>query len=136
MSTWVQHISGTGKKWRIGIYGRNYRTDSAYWAVGEGRDEFRLPKSEYRECEGPEEWEDVTDKCELLMGVDGYPGLCYEGRRIAERGDCRISKVQLWKIKRFDYQEPSMVGAEFRYPPIPASETATQWAFIIEKRKP
>jgi hypothetical protein len=45
---WIQHISGQGQKWEL--------VSDWHWHNG-----FHfLPKSEYVDCEPPEEWEDVT----------------------------------------------------------------------------
>lgn len=64
---WVQHISGEGEKWEVS--GRLYNSaNEADWQViakNEKDDHHYLPKSEYRLCDPPEVWEDVTDQCEI-----------------------------------------------------------------------
>lgn len=54
---WVQHISGQGEKWEV----CSLSTD-VDWAVSGKRvgTVHHLPKSEYRICDPPEEWRDVT----------------------------------------------------------------------------
>jgi hypothetical protein len=60
---WVQHISGQGEKWEVV---QDYPTTSQWGVkVGKGFAAYYhwLPKSEYRLCEPPEVWVDVTDQC-------------------------------------------------------------------------
>lgn len=49
MKNYVQHISGQGEKWPIV---GTYHPSCDYW-LGEGA--VMLPKSEYKECDPPEE---------------------------------------------------------------------------------
>lgn len=64
---WVQHISGQGEKWLV-VYGG----DPIDWMVlckaTDGERNRALPKSEYRLCDPPEVWRDVTGECR----VDDY----------------------------------------------------------------
>jgi len=72
MKQYVQHISGTGRVFRV-------LDDSGFcWKVNLSSLECDcwLPKSEYRLCEPPQEWEDVTDE---------YTVIC--GRMIAHNGE-------------------------------------------------
>lgn len=64
---WVQHISGQGNKWEVND---NVRCDGT-WGVYAGpadrhghRELFYLPASEYRLCEPPVEWRDITEQVE------------------------------------------------------------------------
>ena len=54
---WVQHVSGMGEKWEV-----KDDEDKSWWVttLGQRHIAYRLPKSEYRLCEPPERWEDVT----------------------------------------------------------------------------
>lgn len=54
---YVQHISGQGKAWETVV---EY-PDA--WSVMNER--HVLPKSEYRLCEPPVVWKDVTEECEV-----------------------------------------------------------------------
>ena len=65
---WVQHISGQGQKWEVtgGLDKQDIFWECYYEKPSH---HFDLPKSEYRECEPPEKWEDVTDRC--CISCDG-----------------------------------------------------------------
>lgn len=56
VTRYVQHISGQGEKWEV------KKEDGYTWCVNNNRLLCHVPKSEYRLCEPPEEWEDVTMK--------------------------------------------------------------------------
>jgi hypothetical protein len=62
MAKWVCHISGQGAKWEVfeeGL-GENDPYWDHIWTIHQPhRATLVLPKSEYKECEGPEEWERV-----------------------------------------------------------------------------
>ena len=59
---YVQHISGQGEKWEV-LSDNCHETE---WRVKARTHEFYhdIPKSEYRLCESPEEWEDVSGSYE------------------------------------------------------------------------
>lgn len=61
---WVCHISGQGEKWLV-VYGG----DPIDWMVlckaTDGERNRALPKSEYRLCDPPEVWRDVSSECEV-----------------------------------------------------------------------
>jgi hypothetical protein len=69
MSKWVQHISGQGEKWEVRECAYN-KDGHADWCVesqhgGHGIEQWHyLPKSEFRECDPPERWRDVTAELE------------------------------------------------------------------------
>jgi hypothetical protein len=83
MKQYVQHISGQGKKWEV------HTEYPDYWLVYTGLDHpvcFVYPKSEYRLCEPPEEWEDVTDEYTVNGGrVISYNGEGYQCIRSSDR---------------------------------------------------
>ena len=60
MAKWDRHISGQGEKWEV----NEKYTECGEWCVIAKDDGVKakihwLPKSEYKECEPPEEWEKV-----------------------------------------------------------------------------
>ncbi|MDH5738707.1 MAG: hypothetical protein OEY77_00110 [Nitrospira sp.] len=82
---WVQHMSGKGEKWMVWsgteqpgwMYpGCQVDADREWCVCGSGSvvPSHLLPKSEYRLCAPPEEWEDVTAKYKHMDGED-YVGL-------------------------------------------------------------
>lgn len=66
---WVEHISGQGKKWEV------YEEHFNAWGIfllKPGVTDYRLPKSEYRLCDPPEQWEKVE------VGIRGsHSGILY-----------------------------------------------------------
>jgi hypothetical protein len=116
---WVCHISGQGQKWRVreSPYNKEVHEDWLVDSAATLRDPMQsrteryhwLPKSEYKECEGPEEWEDVTWQYETNGRVIGPPG--HQSFQVIKTSD-RIRKV--------------IVNAGLE---------AEGWAFIIERRK-
>lgn len=73
---WVQHISGQGEKWEVvdarppGLQNDFRPMEPHEWIVRArvGSDQyvnrwFALPKSEYRLCDPPEVWRDITEQC-------------------------------------------------------------------------
>lgn len=103
---WVQHISGQGEKWLV-VYGG----DPIDWMVlckaTDGERNRALPKSEYRLCEPPEVWRDVTEECVVICGVV----LSHQGADVNAADGYRLRKVHLW-----------------------TQDDGRQWAFIIEQK--
>lgn len=64
MKQYVQHISGQGEKWEV-----VFVDELEYEVVAKSGNDGNhwLPTSEYRLCDPPEEWEDVTED------VQAYP---------------------------------------------------------------
>lgn len=67
---WVQHVSGKGEKWELTDDGRLCNEDPTHpcwvvWREGERTNIYMLPKSEYRLCDPPEVWVDVTEDCKV-----------------------------------------------------------------------
>ena len=77
-----------------------------------------LPKSEYRLCETPERWVDVTESCEACdrEGIGDQFVLRLKGEIVLYTNPC--APFRLRKI---------------RYT---ASPTEHGWAFIVERREP
>ncbi len=123
MSQWVQHISGQGEKHRVSIL------DMPDWAYAvdvptvTGTRQWYLPKSEYRLCEPPEQWVDVTAECEAdeYSNPNGrFISIIHNRQRnvLAEPlehlpGVFRLRKIQL----------PKYLGAH-------------DWSFIVERKQP
>ena len=115
---WVQHMSGKGEKWLLISGPLITRTPTILddeWAVckdnrNTAKGYLILPKSEYRLCEPPEVWVDVTAECEV--GVHG--AIFHNGRPTVGHEGYRRRKAQLYK------QAPSLLPV---------------WAFIVEKKR-
>lgn len=128
---WVQHISGQGEKWEVENSEHNY---PHLWRVKDHQDKNPqsnscawLPKSEYRLCDPPEQWEEVTGKCGVFRWSWGkhHPdhnddGAFYISHSYTVVNDrCyRIRKVQLRTL-----DSDPVLGHQL------------VWAFIVERRK-
>lgn len=108
---WVQHISGQGEKWEV-----EYEHKDIWQVSFVGPVSCYLPKSEFRLCTPPEEWEDVTGECSLVTeavgGGTGYVWVSHNGLRLY------TDTYRLRKVNLYDKDQASM-----------------QWAFIVERRK-
>ena len=127
MSQWVQHISGKGEKWEvvkdntsIGWMREGCEPQREFeWCVYVDRSGMKLPahllpKSEYRLCDPPEEWEDVTGTVEESPTPGNY------------------------KCGHIDIVGVTGAGKDYRLTKmlLEHGPTATQrWAFIVERRK-
>lgn len=95
---YVQHVSGQGQKWALE---EHQGTKWASWVAAHtepGGGMLYLPKSEYRICDPPEVWRDVTERCEitqtgLLRMVNDDKTHTY----INEDYGYRFLKTGLWK---------------------------------------
>ena len=121
MTRYVQHLSGQGAKWEV-LVPPDY-PDSVDWAVRDpSRGPRYLPKSEYRLCEPPERWVDVTTACDwheyrrFLNHMHGDVGFS-----IFEPGGYLNEHYRLRKIH---------VG-----PPDNRLGWPYDWAFLIERRR-
>lgn len=116
---WVQHISGQGEKWEV------WKEVDLFWNVYQkliGGPTLYFPKSEYRPCDPPEEWEDVTEECEGESVTNDRVRIMHNGENILRQAqEHRIRKVQV------------------NFPAVGHAPTGTParcgWAFIIERRK-
>lgn len=77
---YVQHISGQGEKWALHhdyTQANSHPEATAYVVENKtlGYTERRLPRCEYRLCEPPVVWKDVTEECEI--DEDGV--ICHRG---------------------------------------------------------
>lgn len=102
---WVQHISGQGEKWEV------LSEESRHWRTKDGDIFMWLPKSEYRLCDPPEMWKDVTEFVQVVSRGE-YSNLVYNGENVrVDNGGYRLRKVRLW-----------------------TQDDERQWAFIVEKK--
>jgi hypothetical protein len=110
---YVIHISGQGEKWEV------LRDNSIGYVVNCGghHSACTLPKSEYRLCESPERWVDVTADCAFIPDSTAAE-FCLEVQGKESFTGYRLRKVQV-------YGSPN-----------DARRDDPQWAFIIEKREP
>lgn len=105
---WVQHISGQGEKWKI-LFDNPYQ-----WVAKNTQSTLGyhlLPKSEYRLCDTPQVWRDVTEECV----VNEYGSIQHNG--INTMCDCgyRRRKVQ------------ALIDEK-------SGEVVRQWVFIVEQK--
>lgn len=109
---YVCHISGQGEKWEV--FNDPCDPDDIDWQVKsrEGNNCHYLPKSEYRLCDPPEVWRDVTETVKLggKLSCLLYDNL---GRSLSISNGYRLRKVQVFNGD----------GA-----------TRSIWAFIVEQQ--
>lgn len=84
---YVQHISGQGAKWRV-VFERS--DEWAVWIPGR-KGMHDIPVSEYRLCEPPVVWKDVTEECEV--NESGW--ITHHDRLTTQDNGYRRRKVQL-----------------------------------------
>jgi hypothetical protein len=123
---WVQHISGQGEKWEVISNGDLKRLEwIVYPSTGptdDYKEWFYLPKSEYRLCDPPEVWKDVTEKCEIgtaiirqvNIGEETWHAIYHKGQNVMWPGH----GYQLRKVQVFNGD-----GA-----------TRSMWAFVVERK--
>lgn len=116
---WVQHISGQGEKHRVSEssgYDNVWRIETA----ADGAD-YYLPKSEYRLCDPPTVWKDISGECgvavcEVTGGLEDIVreiDIVHGGRLIRDGVGYRVRKIQL---DREYINEP-------------------EWVFIVEQQE-
>lgn len=95
MKKYVQHISGQGNKWEVlgdQINGWKVRVPEGL-AMGAGT---WFPKSEYRPCDPPEEWEDVTGECregETLFHISPVSLITHKSGHLMKNEGFRVRKI-------------------------------------------
>ena len=109
MSTqYVQHNSGTGAKWPVSADLNRWAWE--VYASDGAKVVMQVPKSEYRLCEPPERWVDVTAWC-----VEHGTFIRYRETTIGSLPDgYRLRKIPVFHSRPED----------------------STWAFIVEKREP
>lgn len=117
---WVQHISGQGEKWLV-VYGG----DPIDWMVlckaTDGERNRALPKSEYRLCEPPEVWRDVSEG----VTEKDTQNVCWWYWE-HEKED--VLAVHISKGYRLRKVQALIDGK--------SGEVVKQWAFIVEQKEP
>jgi len=122
MTRYVQHVSGQGKKWRLASTTYNDRAQHDWSVEGEFTEENHyLPKSEYRLCEPPERWREITESCQTVNRIGAEQGSMLEDQHVViariERG-YRLRKVQFWRpLEQLDRIQRA------------------DWAFIVEQEE-
>jgi hypothetical protein len=117
---WVCHISGQGEKWEVSEW------DNKCWITEQGTgmhsDKYFLPKSEYRLCEPPEVWRDVTGECELLRV--GYTG---EWTTLVHRHANSVQEIIIGSPNHI------VSGYRLRKVHLWTQDDGRKWAFIVEQ---
>lgn len=119
MKRYVQHISGQGEKWEVvgddssgewGVQAKDVRVVfNTRW----------LPKSEYRLCDPPEKWVDVTGGVEIRGGISKQTGRATE---FVYHGDAHLADL--------------VCGGNYRLRKISWQNRIddTEYGFIVEKK--
>ena len=109
---WVQHISGQGEKYPVYVGADEYT-----WTIQKEDHWLHIPKSEYRLCDPPERWVDVTEECKVspLAGSE------------LSHGDMKIYLPMGYRLRK--------VEAYFTEQDRTRGITTAQHAFIVERRK-
>jgi len=112
---YVQHISGQGEKWEV-----HHKGPHDYQVSGANAIHY-LPKSEYRLCEPPERWVDVTEECEAnnrcVLSIHHIGKVCTSGG---------TTYPNIYRLRK--------VPVYFAEPDRTKGVTIEQWAFIVEKK--
>lgn len=128
---WVCHISGQGEKWRVSEEKRpawmaeGHRvTDREWLVVGvAGFAAHLLPKSEYRLCEPPEVWTDVTIECVFMEKQEQiWHQLSHSSVVVLGHGATNL--YEGYRLRKV----PVCTGEGYKHEP------TKQWAFIVEKK--
>lgn len=111
MKKYVQHISGQGKKWELRECRYNENNNKETWVINDG---MELPRSEFKPCDPPEEWEDVTDACEIdsysnaagefysILHLGGLHLISADGK--PRGGDCNVMyKKYGYRLRKIDH---------------------------------
>ncbi len=124
-SQWVQHISGQGRRWLV------VRESSMRWMVKPNDPEYMsdldLPKEEYRLCEPPEQWVDVTSEVTLAdagrdLNHDFDAGRDLNHDRCQWRAVPMYNGESLYRLRKVELKN--------------ASTGAWQPAFLVERKQP
>lgn len=106
---YVCHISGQGEKWEVGSeYQESWRIHTNAYSP-----DLYLPKSEYRICDPPEVWRDVTELCEISRTGD----VIRDGKFVLGSKGYRFRKVEV-----------NLIGPNYQY------GCKKAWAFIVEQK--
>lgn len=89
----MQHISGQGDKWEVVVKRTEY---AEYWVVkaAGGATALHIPCDEYRVCDPPEQWEDVTNECYAESVTNDRVRIMLHGENILRQAqEVRIRKI-------------------------------------------
>lgn len=107
MKQYVQHISGKGEKWELSQdlpYTNEYQVHTKNRV---GVMFHYLPRSEYRLCEPPEEWEDVTEQCTvdsaISLGSDRALSILHALDRTYRVDVLHKSHVNHYRVRKIDH---------------------------------
>lgn len=113
---YVQHKSGEGETFFV--------TDETYvsWRIKTPPDSsilfYDVPKSEYRLCEPPEKWRDVSEQCELAQDSSNVQCVYHDGA---------TRFVTAWNGPGYRLRKVLIsVGSP--------QEGLSTWAFIVERK--
>lgn len=129
---WVQHISGQGERWEVAkLDAPGDAQFNVQWVVEDkAHREYLhyLPKSEYRLCDPPEQWEDVTAECDSVESAREIPkhfcgGIARRSEMLFERNSIHGMSYRLRKI------EVNFIGKDRTH------GCEKGMAFIVERRK-
>lgn len=124
MTQYVCHISGQGEKWALHhdyTQANSHPEATAYVVENKtpGYAALRLPRCEYRLCEPPEVWVDVTAECDLTNDPD------YQ--RIRHDDDTRF--LTAWQGRGYRLRKVSLGDLS------DSSFSHAKTVFIVEKRR-
>ena len=119
---YVRHVSGQGKRWALKDSLLNDMADEhfEYWVAEAGQcKEYHLPRCEYRLCDPPEEWEDVTiEFCTESSGLVANK---------VRHGCAPSASIEIFGHNFRDHR--------LRKITVPIVNGLSGYAFIIERRK-
>jgi hypothetical protein len=124
---WVRHISGQGEKWEVVSDWHNEHQ----WAVRSGPvpcGYHFLPKSEYVECEPPEEWVDVTEE---FYATENWPS----ERLPDSNGIANNDNNMFWVPSEMHNRGYGLRKVQLWDDGTPGDAVSGRWAFIIERKK-
>ena len=126
MTQYVQHISGQGEKWKVRARELHYCSKVA-WQVECSTDEgpLYLPKSEYRLCDPPERWVDVTGKCDFRHESTDFKGYLEHVESALHRNVACTLESRGYRLRKVEHTWQDSYG----------NTVTRKTAFIVEKRE-
>lgn len=121
---YVQHISGVGEKWELdGKRSDEYESGIDWCVKAKNEGLHFLPKSEYRLCDPPERWVDVTKDCrvdEYANRVGEFLSILHGNKPLTDAFNV-MSKDNGYRIRKVQFPSNENVNCKI-------------WAFIIEQK--
>ncbi len=118
MSQWVIHNSGQGQKFEVVDIPSPLYDPFAYWRCPSGSLTYWLPRQDYRLCEPPEQWVDVTERCK----VNNYGTLVHINGEDHSINGVVMNVQEGYRFRKVERH----IGLNC---PI-------EWAFIVERKQP